>query len=364
MDAAAAAATLDGFVRAVTDHDATRARRFGDDQQSAALLAAVVDNARALRVRDLSLRYVDEQTGIDRSGAWTADVDATWAFGGFDRRPASEELVVSLRQRGDRVTITSFGASTGRTPLWLSGPVSVRRTPDTLVLATTPQRAAAYSRLARRAIPVVSSVVTTWRPRLVVEVPAGEAGLEAAIGAEAGSYRQIAAVTTSEDGSTSPGTPVHIFVNPDQFDPLHGNGAQVVMSHEAVHVATSAVTSAPMPQWLLEGFADYVALRRVRLPLSVTAAQIAAQVRRNGVPRHLPGAAEFDPLKPHLGAQYEAAWLANVTLADRRGPAALWRFYEAVSNGRPVAEELRRWFGWTQAQLVRAWQQRLAHLPA
>ena len=37
------------------------------------------------------------------------------------------------------------------------------------------------------------------------------------------------------------------------------------MSHEAVHVATEAARST-MPLWLLEGFADYVALRDVDLP--------------------------------------------------------------------------------------------------
>jgi hypothetical protein len=45
---------------------------------------------------------------------------------------------------------------------------------------------------------------------------------------------------------------VHVFVNPEVFDRLQPTGAQVVLSHEAVHVATDAARSDVAP-WLLEG---------------------------------------------------------------------------------------------------------------
>ena len=72
-------------------------------------------------------------------------------------------------------------------------------------------------------------------------------------------------MTTTADGSGSEDAPVHVFVNPDVTRGLKGAGAQVVMSHEITHVATDAATS-PVDPWLLEGFADYVALRDVPLP--------------------------------------------------------------------------------------------------
>src|SRR4029079_112572 len=111
-------------------------------------------------------------------------------------------------------------------------------------------------------------------------------------------------------------SPVHVFVNPEVFDMLRPTGAQVVLSHEAAHVATDAARST-VPPWLLEGFADYVALRDVDLPVTTSAAQIIRQVRRDGVPDALPGAAEFDTATTHLGATYESAWLACVLLAER-----------------------------------------------
>ena len=77
---------------------------------------------------------------------------------------------------------------------------------------------------------------------------------------------------------------MHVFVNPEVFGSLRRTGAQVVMSHEATHVAAGAWDSRT-PLWLLEGFADYVALRDVDLPVESSAAQIIAEVRRDGPPR-------------------------------------------------------------------------------
>jgi hypothetical protein len=85
-------------------------------------------------------------------------------------------------------------------------------------------------------------------------------------------------------------------------------------------------------------------------------------VRTDGVPAELPAAAEFDTRGPHLGATYEAAWLACQVLARKSGGSAVVELYEQVSSGGTLAGELRRLFGWTEADLVRAWQGTLAEL--
>jgi hypothetical protein len=154
---------------------------------------------------------------------------------------------------------------------------------------------------------------------------------------------------------------VHVFVNPDVFERLPPTGAQVVLSHEAVHVATDAARSDLAP-WLVEGFADYVALRDVDLPVSTTAAQIIGQVRRHGPPKTLPGPAEFATGTSHLGATYESAWLACVLLADSGGEQALVGLYDDVAAGVPLSRALRQRFGLTEAGLTRRWQQRLSDL--
>ena len=161
-------------------------------------------------------------------------------------------------------------------------------------------------------------------------------------------------MTTTVDGSVSPQAPVHIFVNPRVFDPLGARGSQIVMSHEATHVATGAAVSS-MPTWLLEGFADFVALDHVDLPISVTASQILARVRKSGPPSHLPGKTEFDPENQALGASYESAWLACRLLAERYGEKRLIAFYRMSDRDDSTAEAFRA-LGTDQQAFTRTWK--------
>ena len=204
------------------------------------------------------------------------------------------------------------------------------------MLATTPAEADLVAGRAEAAVPVVRDVLPQWDGKLVVEVPGSEEALDAALGAEPGSYADIAAVTASVDGTITPDSQVHVFVNPDVYDDLEPVGGQVVISHEATHLATGAPLTSGVPLWLLEGFADYVALHAVDLPITTTAGQIIQQVRADGPPDHLPGQPEFDQADSHLGAAYESAWVACLVLADAGGQDALVRLYEAVSR-RPGA---------------------------
>lgn len=366
IEPGAATEALGALQAAVETRDSTAAAELAvrEDGTSRTQLGALVANARALEVEDFTLRYVDEASGVDPDGEWTAAVDVTWAFGGFDQAPSRAEVLVRFRTGGDRLSIVSIGGGDRRTPVWMAGPVSVRRTPRTLVLVSgEPDRIATYQAAAEFAISVVGRVVTDWTARLVVEVPADAARLDEALGADPGEYAGIAAVTTAADGSLAPDAPVHVFVNPDVFDRLGRTGAQVVMSHEATHVATDAPSSL-MPLWLIEGFADYVALRDIDLPLTTTAGQIIEQVRRDGPPQDLPAPADFDTADSKLGAAYEAAWLACVVLADRRGQESLVGFYEQVKEGTELAVALDGSFSWSEREFLAAWRARLKDLAA
>ena len=75
-------------------------------------------------------------------------------------------------------------------------------------------RSERFSALADQAVVDVRKVLTSWRGRLVVEVPDDEEELGRVLGSEPGAYGGIAAVTTTADGSLTPDAPVHIFVNP------------------------------------------------------------------------------------------------------------------------------------------------------
>jgi hypothetical protein len=217
--------------------------------------------------------------------------------------------------------------------------------------------------LARQALDDVGKVLPGWRGKLVMEVPGSEDQLEQALGAPAGRYANIAAVTTSVDGSLVPGSPVHVFLNPKVFDGLGPRGAQVVVSHESTHVATDA-TFAEMPTWLLEGFADYVALAHARIPVATAASQILARIRKDGPPDHLPTATELDPAAPGLGATYEEAWLAARFIAQEYGEARLVTFYRKVSGGEAVERAFKGTLGTTEDAFVARWRADLRDLAA
>lgn len=363
VEPGAASATLALLERAIRRDDPAAAASLAapDDSAGQALLAALVDNASAIDLSEVSLRYIDESGGLDADGSWPAEVAVTWRYAGFDQAAARTEVTMRFRETGSAVVVSGIGADALRTPVWMSGPVQVRRTVQTLVVAASGLPIGRYAALAVRAVPVVAEVLPAWKPRLVVEVPPDRTALERALGVDPGYYSQIAAVTGSADGSTAPGSPVHVYVNPDVFNALGPSGQKVVLDHEATHVAGNGPTSRA-PTWLIEGFADYVALRNTELPLTKTAAQIAEQVRRNGAPKALPSPADFDPRRPHLGAVYESAWLACVTLADRGGEVALTRFYTAVSKGADVDLTLGADFDWAERDLVLAWRARLLRL--
>ncbi len=337
------------------------------DEEAADLLADVASGAGSLGL-DLDLRYVDETGGL-ADGTWAAAVETTWRFAddvGAD--PASSEVTFEFQVVDEeRVGIVGIGEpDRGRLPLWLSGPVVVASRPDALVVVagegpSARDAAARYLRLAEAGIDVVRRVLPRWRGPLVVEVPSSDAALDRALDADPGSSTGIAAVTAPVDGSPDTDSPVHVFVNPDVFDRLRPTGARVVISHEVAHVATEAARSTAEP-WLVEGFADYVALRNVRLPVTTSAAQIIRQVRREGVPRALPSAADFAAGSGHLGATYESAWLVCMVLAERGGEQALVRLYQDVSGGTEIAKALREHFGLGERQLTRLWQRRLEDL--
>lgn len=360
-DPAAAAETLTALQDAIRAGDASAAADLGADARSRDLLTAVVTNAGALGLTDVTLRYVTETGRTTGADGWDGQVAVTWRVDGHDAASARTELPVSFAGHG--ASIAAIGGTGARLPLWLSGPLTVERAGDVLVaVAGDPTRAPAYLAAARHAVTQVRAVVP-GPAGLVVEVPADPEGLQRTLDTAPGQYSAIAAVTAPVDGSQAAGSPVHVFLNRSVYDDLDPVAAQVVMTHEAVHALTDAVGARQAPLWLVEGFADYVALRDVDLPLTKTAGQVAAEVRKDGAPRTLPLDSEFDPAASHLGGVYEAAWLVCVTLADHAGERALVDLYEQVRDGGELAATLREHAGWTEAELTAAWQERLRALP-
>jgi hypothetical protein len=363
---AEAAAVLSAFVDATEARDAQALGQLappglpvGDD-----LLSGIAANVRSLDLVAVSARYVDQVGAVAEDGSWAGAAELTWQLRGFDQQPTRSEVVVRFVPRGDGLGIAGFAAPPairGRLPLWLRGRLSVARSGAVLAMVDGPQdEADAVAARAERGIDVVQRVLPEWSSPVVVEVPSSAADLDTTLGAEPGTYAGIAAVTAAVGDPSDTDGPVHVFVNPEVSDGLHRAGAQVVMSHELVHVATDAVRR-PVEPWLLEGFADYVALRGMRLPDRVTLGRAIDAARRDGIPEALPGAADFDTRRSDLQARYEEAWLACRIIAERSGEQRLLRLNRAVATGRPLAAALRT-AGLPVPVLVRAWQERLQDL--
>lgn len=358
MDGAADA--LQSLVRAIEQASPSDAAALGsDDDRVAKRLAALVTNARDIPLTDVALRYVDEIEGSEETGEWSATVETTWRVAGSDQRVSSVDVRFDFASVDGQTVISGVGGTGGATPVWMSTALDVRRVERVVVMAAA--KVERYTAFATRAVNVVRRVLPAWDGSLVVEVPRDGAGVDDALEVERGTFRNVAGVTASVDGEAGESAPVHVLLNPDQMRRLRPFAAQVVVSHEAVHVATNAPAS-ELPMWLSEGFADYVALRDVDLPLTTTAGQVIDQVRRDGVPRRLPGDNDFDEQSDRFGATYEAAWLACRLLAQQESEQTLLRLYRRAERSADFARAFRRIVKTELEVFTRDWQASLQSL--
>ncbi|HET6151869.1 MAG TPA: hypothetical protein VFE15_02880 [Marmoricola sp.] len=351
--------TLTALVDALQRGDSSAARALGSSG-SGQLLSDAVENVAKLHLVDLSLRLVDDQPASDADtaqygpDAWQGTVEVGYRLRDWDTGITKVSSTFTFVPGDHNQRIAAIGTDVGRTPLWLTGPLRAIVVGRTLVIARS-TKGPHYSRLAQRAISDVDKVLPAWQGTLVIEAPSDEQELDQALGVTQEQYSNIAAVTASVDGSLTPGSPVHVFINPRIFDTLGPRGSQVVISHESTHVATKA-PFAVMPTWLLEGFADYVALAHAGIPVSTAASQILAEVRHTGAPTHLPTATDLAPTANELGATYEEAWLANRFISRTYGEPKLVAFYYAVNDGSSADVAFRSVLGTTQAAFVRSWR--------
>jgi hypothetical protein len=204
-----------------------------------------------------------------------------------------------------------------------------------------------------RARSAVERTVPDAAGELVVVSPATQAQMAAIVGQPEDAVAQIAAVTTDIDGDTARRDAV-VVLNPDVFATMDRRAAQVVLSHEATHALTPAV-GARAVNWVVEGFADYVALRGDTEPLSVSAAQILREVAGGRVPAALPADADFESTQHGLGAVYESAWMIFRMLGEEHPTSRIVAFYESVIGGTPVDSATRSSFGLTLDELTDQW---------
>jgi hypothetical protein len=292
-----------------------------------------------------------------------ADVGVRWALRG-DHTMAATKVVIELVPHDTELRVAGVEpAPRTRQPIWMLGRLAVRHGADTVVAATDPATARRVGSLLLQAERDVHAVDGRWHGSLVAYVPADQADFEKLVEGDPGQYDNIAGITTSVDGSTGVGSPQMIAVNPTIFDTLSDDGQRVVVTHEATHLATNAASSTA-PDWLIEGFADYVAIGAAQIPLKLAAGPAVDGRGDAGAPLQLPSDEDFSDRDADEQQQaYALSWLAVRMLADRYGQRRLVSFYlDAVAAPNQLDRTLRLHFSTSLTEVTRQWRQLVGRL--
>jgi hypothetical protein len=261
-------------------------------------------------------------------------VSGSYRLDGYDARARPFESYFSVIRRGGQWLLADDTDGGTQPQLWDLPSFTVVKGRASLVAGTGPaSRLRPYAALADRAVSRVTAVWgRDWNRRLVVVVPRNGAGMAELVGQEAGSVDQVAAVTDGPFDAEGRAGADRVVVNPTAFSTLEERGKQVVVTHEATHVAIRATTTRPVPLWLSEGMADYIGYRDVSASTEAVASALLAKVRAGKGPKSLPDAAAFDPSRTTIGPNYNAAWLAVRRIAERWGTPTLARFYREAAT--------------------------------
>jgi len=306
------------------------------------------------------------QLGAD---AWVSRVAGRYSLAGYDTSSREFESYFTVVRRGSAWRLADDSDGGTQVQAWDLPGFTVVRSPTTLVMGTGPaSRLRPYLALGTLAVKRVDAVWTApWNSRLVLVVPGTAAQMAEQVGQDKGSVRQVAAVTDGPFDARGRAGADRVVVNPAAFASLERRGQQVVVSHEATHVAIRATTTRPVPLWLSEGMADYVGYRDAGATRRQVAAALLARVRAGTGPKALPAAGDFDPSRTTIAPSYNAAWLAVNRIVDRYGRAALVRFYLAVATtpagstsaaqdpDQAAADAFQQVLSTTQATFTREW---------
>jgi len=272
-------------------------------------------------------------------------VQLHYAFARVDPLPTAKDEWLTAVSRGGGWRLAGdadadqSGGSSWHGP-WDFGPLVTRTGPHTLVLAHPEHRAqlATFAAVVEAAIPVVRRVWgSDWNSEVAVLIPNSAAEFQAVTGDSADSS-DLAAVAVADSLNPDLSVPgrdavlgARIVLNPANLSRLDPAGRRLVVQHELTHIATRASTVDAMPDWLIEGFADYVGNLGDQRPAAKIAAELSTEVRAGRVPAQLPSSADFAGGNQRLAQVYEEAWLACRLIADRIGQHGLVSFYRAVA---------------------------------
>ncbi|SCG55755.1 hypothetical protein [Micromonospora humi] len=314
------------------------------------------------------------------------DVSFVHQFDGFDLAPVTEwyrwTLVRPARDAPIRVTAVTgapAAANGSSKTVHYPGPwdrwpeIHVERTPHTLVIADS-GRAALAKRYAPTAEAAAVHDLAVWRAGgLPGPVPNGFVIALAKGRAEMGSLYRIGTGKATEAGFSMPmvaaerrdgtfvvgGTRVVVDTDTSYFTRTGGDDAGMVFRHEVAHSLVSPRTNLAevdafdtLDEWVVEGFAEYVAFHG--RPLGDSERTAPARRMLRGWNGKLPDNGDWD--NPDLVSFHY--WLGHTAmnhLAAKYGEPKLFRFVVAVYAGTPTDRAARDVLGVSLDEFQAAW---------
>ncbi|HEY5785227.1 MAG TPA: hypothetical protein VIT65_10660 [Microlunatus sp.] len=302
--------------------------------------------------------------------AWVQSVTVSWRLPGESRTAEEGLWLTFVDESGDdgepslHLAGDTDGPGAGSpAPIWWQQPVHLQGDGATTLLTAADDtawldQASAAQRAVRKRIGVADR---DPGGSLVVEVPQSRTAFERTLGVPSSSYAQVAAAAWPMGADTST-APIHVVVNPEATARLSDLGRDVLLTHEAVHVATRSPGSTA-PTWLVEGYADRIAYRAHPTADTPATEAVRDAVRKQGAPRDWPAEDDFAPDATDLDLSYDLAWTAARSIAMAYGDDALNRFYAAVDGGASL-EEAAEQIGSTEKELRQRWRAGLEDLAA
>ncbi|NLU67679.1 hypothetical protein HCC30_10415 [Streptomyces sp. HNM0574] len=334
----------------------------------------VFANLERLPLAEFSYRLTGapRRTDGDGTGQVRAEAEAelSYRLRGYDHRPVVSTERLSFVRRGEDWYVRAELSGSDR-QLWEQGEITAVRGARSVVLGVGQSRARLRA-LARDADRAVTEVTDAWPHgwprRAVLEVPGSAEEMAGLLDASPSEYEGIAAVTTGESG-VSPDAPAdRVLVNPDAYGELSEEGRRIVLTHEAVHVATRTHTSDSTPMWLSEGLADWIGYRGSDRTPREAAPELTRALRKDGPPRALPSDEDFrfGGGRHVLGRAYEGSRLACELIARDWGESRLAAFYVAVGRqgkdaDAAVDEALRAELGLSRDEFTARWRAYVEH---
>jgi hypothetical protein len=293
-----------------------------------------------------------------------APVQVRYKFTGQDASPvlARESFTFVLTGSGWRIAGPGDSQMRRRddAEIWESGEVRTAGSTRTLIVHHPGHEVLAQRllRVADRAYAQVDAAWTgPWERKAVILVPRDETEAERLVGAP--DLSRVAAVASSsvESGAAERVLGNRIVVNTDNVIRYNDLNLQILVTHEMTHVATRILGDA-VPLLLVEGFADWAALKPVGLPFHATRPALDAAVDNGRFDGDLPADLQFRGTEAAVAYDKSSAFCLWV--ASTYGPGKLQALYRKFrGSGRTSDDELNRGFrsvlGISQATAERRW---------